>query len=220
EIAALKQQLLLLSKKLDALQKQTAENAKAAARAAAKADAKAQAKLEALEAKGLDAKLEGKVDPTFGYAEPPPKTSVATSGVVVTMPGNRPTICTSDNRNCISLTGRLHFDAGGYDYNPHTPATNPQILDGGLNARRARLGVIGKFLGDWNYALVYDFGGSSDGFGGTGSFGATTTTGGTAIGLLPGGGTSGIEIASLGYSGFKPFGGQLVIEGGYLDTLF
>ena len=80
--------------------------------------------------------------------------------------------------------------------------------------------VIGKFMGDWNYALVYDFGGSSDGFASTGSFGAAPPSGGTSIGFLPGGGLSGIEIASLGYSGFKPFGGNLVIEGGYMDTLF
>jgi phosphate-selective porin OprO and OprP len=42
-------------------------------------------------------------------------------------------------------------------------------------------------MGDWNYGLVYDFGGSSDGFGGT------------APGSLPGGGTSGIQNAYLSY---------------------
>ena len=26
------------------------------------------------------------------------------------------------------------------------------------------IGVTGKFAGDWNYSLIYDFGGSSDGF--------------------------------------------------------
>jgi phosphate-selective porin OprO/OprP len=57
-------------------------------------------------------------------------------------------------------------------------------------------------VGGYNYALVYDFGGSSDGFGGL------------ASGSLPGGGTSGIENAWLSYSGFKPF----VIEGGYMDV--
>ena len=43
---------------------------------------------------------------------------------------------------------------------------------------------------------------SSDGFAGTASSG---------VGLLPGGGTSGIETASLSYEGLKPF----AIEGGY-----
>jgi phosphate-selective porin OprO and OprP len=57
-------------------------------------------------------------------------------------------------------------------------------------------------MSDWNYALIYDFGGSSDG------------VGGTAVGSLPGGGTSGIENAYLSYTGIK----GLAIEGGYMDV--
>jgi phosphate-selective porin OprO/OprP len=117
-------------------------------------------------------------------------------------PENRPSICTTDNLNCIGLAALLQIDAGGYRYRPNSAATVPQRLDSGLNARRARLGVAGTFLGDWNYALIYDFGGSSDGFGGTASGG---------ISLLPGGDTSSIETASLSYKGLKPF----AIEGGY-----
>jgi phosphate-selective porin OprO/OprP len=200
EIAALKQQLHLMEQKLEALQKQTAANAKAAANANAKADAK--------------------VNVANANAGLPVKGAVAPSDVVVTMPGNRPTICTADNLNCVAITSRLHFDAGGYDYRPNTAATNPQRLDDGVNVRRARIGVIGKFMGDWNYALIYDFGGTSDGFASTGSFGATPTSGGTAIGFLPGGALSGIETASLSYTGFKPFGGTLAIEGGYMDTVY
>jgi phosphate-selective porin OprO/OprP len=71
--------------------------------------------------------------------------------------------------------------------------------------------VLGKFMEDWNYALIYDFGGSSDGFGGTAS------VGGTAVGFLPGGAVSGIENAYLSYTGIKPFGGTLAIEGGIMD---
>jgi phosphate-selective porin OprO/OprP len=77
--------------------------------------------------------------------------------------------------------------------------------------RRARIGIVGKFFGDWNYSLIYDFGGSADGFGGTGAAGAT------AVGFLPGGGTSGIENAYLSYTGLKPFGGKMAIEGGIMD---
>jgi phosphate-selective porin OprO and OprP len=198
EIALLKQQLRLMEQKLDQLQKQTAANTAAAAKANAKADAK--------------------VAVANGNAAYPIK--VAPSDVIVTMPGNRPTICTADNLNCVSITSRLHLDAGGYNYRPNTAATSPQRLDNGVNARRARIGVIGKFMGDWNYSLVYDFGGSSDGFGGIGSFGAAPPAGGTAVGFLPGGITSGIEAAYLSYTGFKPFGGKLAIEGGYMDTLY
>ena len=127
------------------------------------------------------------------------------------MPNNRPTICTADEQNCVAITSRMHCDVGGYDYRPNTAATSPQKLDNGENVRRARIGVIGKFLSDWNFALIYDFGGTSDGFGGTAS------VGGVPVGFLPGGGTSGIENAYLSYTGLKPFGGKMAVEGGIMD---
>ncbi|MFL6416930.1 MAG: OprO/OprP family phosphate-selective porin [Bryobacteraceae bacterium] len=191
EIAVLKRQLRLMEQKLDKLEKQTATNVTAAARANPKADAKVAA--------------------ATTNAAYPMKGPAARSDVVVKMPNNRPTICTADDQNCVSITSRLHFDAGGYDYRPNTASTTPQHLDDGVNARRARLGVIGKFMGDWNYALIYDFGGSSDGFAGTGS------AGGTTVGFLPGGRLSGIENAYLSYTGLQPFDGKLAIEGGYMN---
>jgi len=191
EVALLKQQLRLLEQKLDKLQKQTAVNTAAAANA--KAEAKAEARSEA---KAAVAKANAAI---------PVKGPAAASGVVVTMPNNRPTICTADDQNCIAITSRLHWDVGGYDYRPNTATTAPQRLDDGENLRRARIGLIGKFFGDWNYALIYDFGGSSDGFGST------------APGSLPGGGASGVENAYLSYTGFKPFGGKMAIEGGVFD---
>jgi len=127
------------------------------------------------------------------------------------MPNNRPTICTADGANCVGITGRVHWDVGGYDYRPNTAATVPQKLDSGENVRRARIGLAGKFFNDWNFALIYDFGGSSDGFGGTGAAGATP------VGFLPGGGTSGIENAYISYTGLKPFGGKMAIEAGIMD---
>jgi len=189
EIAALKQQLRLMEQKLDKLQKQTSANTAAAA------DAKASAKIAVANAN----------------ATIPVKGPVAPPEAIVTMPGNRPTICTADNLNCVALTSRVHFDAGGYNYRPNTAATVPQRLDDGVNVRRARIGVIGKFLGDWNYALIYEFGGASDGFA------STASVGGAAVGFLPGGALSGIENAYLSYTGFKPFGGKLAIEGGVMD---
>jgi phosphate-selective porin OprO and OprP len=171
--------------------------------------------------------LKGKVNTTQqqaqqAYAAAPAagKVPVAPPTAIVKMsPGNRPSICTLDGLNCIAITSRLHLDTGGYWYTPNTLAapTNPagpppQHLDSGVNARRARIGVLGTFMGDWNYGLIYDFGGSSDGFA------STATTGGTAVGFLPGGILSGIENAYVSYTGFKPFGGNLAIEGGYMDV--
>jgi phosphate-selective porin OprO/OprP len=187
EIAALKKQLLRMEEKLDRLQKQTAAKANAGTEANAKVS---------VDASGVV----------------PVKAPAATPNSIVKMPNNRPTVCTADEQNCIALTSRLDFDAGGYDYRPNTANTKPQRLDDGVNARRARIGVLGKFLGDWNYVLFYDFAGSSDGFAGTASAGATT------VAFLPGGGLSGIERAYLSYTGVKPFGGQLAIEGGYMKV--
>ena len=130
EIAALKKQLRLMEEKIDRLQNQTAANTAAAARANAKANVAAP----------------NAVVPVKAPAAPP--------DVIVKMPNNRPTICTADEQNCIALTSRLNFDAGGYDYRPNTANTNPQRLDDGVNARRARIGVLGKFLGDWKSSFT------------------------------------------------------------------
>lgn len=204
EIALLKQQLKLMEQKLDKLQKQTTANTSAAANANAKA-AEAQAK--------VDLRPAGAASANAAYVKGP----IAPPDAVVHMANNRPTICTTDEQNCVAITSRVHFDAGGYDYHPNTAGTVPQKLDDGVNTRRARIGIIGKFFGDWNYALIYDFGGTADGFGGTGSFGAAPGVGGTSIGFLPGGAVSGIENAFLSYTGFKPFGGKMAIEGGIMD---
>lgn len=94
---------------------------------------------------------------------------------------NRPTICSSDGRNCISLTSRLQLDFGSYNYRPNTTATTPQDLVGGVIARRAQFGIIGTFLDDWEYNLVLEGGGSG---------GATSAV---------------LDKGYLTYSGFKPF---------------
>jgi phosphate-selective porin OprO/OprP len=80
--------------------------------------------------------------PTLVKAPAPPP-----SAIVKMSAGNRPSICTPDGLNCIALTSRLHFDVGGYSFDPNT-AAGPQHLDSGVNARRARIGVLGTFLGD------------------------------------------------------------------------
>jgi len=123
DVILLKKQLRLIGEKLDKLQKQTKSNTTAAAKA--------------------DAKADPSVTVANTNAAYPVKGAIAPSDVVVTMPNNRPTICTADNQNCIAITSRIHFDAGGYDYHPNSAATVPQRLDDGVNVRRARIGVTG-----------------------------------------------------------------------------
>jgi phosphate-selective porin OprO/OprP len=182
---------------------------------------------------------------------PPPP--AAPTAVAKMTPGYRPSICAIegipgmftktgpayvDNLNCIAFTGRVHFDVGGYDYRPNTrpdlaavplssgpPFTVPQNLDSGVNARRARIGFIGLFQADWVYSLIYDLGGSSDGFGSSTTGCINSTAGATCrVGLLSSGITSGIQTAYLSYQGWKGnYNGHpwnVAIEGGYSDTFF
>lgn len=98
-------------------------------------------------------------------------------------------LSSADGQNTINFTGRVHFDTGGYlNYQPYgsTATKTPALASPVANLRRARIGVQGKFMGDWNYALIYDFGGTADGFG-------PSDTGGAV---------SGIENAFVQYNGF------------------
>jgi phosphate-selective porin OprO/OprP len=125
------------------------------------------------------------------------KAPVVAGAVVQMSPFNRPSICTADLQNCIGITSRIHVDAGDYWYRPDTTLTTPQKLDNGPNVRRARIGLTGTFNTDWNFQIVYDFGGSSDG-----------------LPPVSGAPVSGIENAFIGYTGIKP----VVFDFGYMDT--
>ncbi len=142
--------------------------------------------------RALEKKLENVQQKTFlnasaGYM--PTKAKFAPPDVLVTMKGNRPTICTADGFNCVGITGRLHLDVGTYSYRPNSAATAPQDLQGGVNARRARIGLAGTFARDWDYALIVDGGGSQDG-------------------------PVQLNNAYVSYKGFK----GVRIEGGYMDV--
>lgn len=127
--------------------------------------------------------------PAADVAYIPTKAAPAASGVVVSMPGNRPTFCTADKLNCVAVTGRLQMDTALYDYKPNSAATNPQQAQNGVNSRRARIGVLGTFSGDWDYSLIFDMGGTQDN-------------------------TTSIENAYLTYKGIK----NLYIDAGYLSV--
>lgn len=108
---------------------------------------------------------------------------------IVKMPGNRPTICTADEANCIALTGRLHYDFGGHSYRPDSAATSQQDARTAGNARRAQIGVAGKFARDWTFALSIDAGGTTDG-------------------------DVGLHNAWIAYNGFK----NTILEAGYMNV--
>lgn len=163
EIAILKQQLRALEKKLDSVQKQTNNMQKQ-----------------------NESVKQSVANANAAYM---PKKAVPYIDATLKMPGNRPTFCTADGANCISLTSRLHLDTAAYSYSPNSAATAPQSVNDGINARRARLGLIGTFNRDWEYALIVDAGGTTDG----------TVT---------------LNNAYVAYKGVK----GLVIQGGYIDV--
>jgi phosphate-selective porin OprO and OprP len=116
-------------------------------------------------------------------------------------PGNRFGLESADGQSSIYLTGRLDFDVGDYlDYHPDSKFASVQNLNSGVDARRARLGVTGKFEGDWAYSLIYDFGGSAD--------------------SSPGASGSGIQTALITYNGLYKGPFPLAFEIGYMDTYF
>jgi len=174
QIQSLQQQIQQLQRQLQSLQSQV-DDSQAQARKAQEDAARAQAQAQR-------------------QAQTQAQPAAAGSAPKVTLsPSNRPGICSGDGENCIELTSRVHVDYGDYlSVHPQQP-TGPHSLTDGANIRRARIGVLGKFLGDWNYALIYDFGGSTD---------ATPSTG--------------IENAFLTYNGLRP----VAVDLGYLDVPF
>lgn len=107
----------------------------------------------------------------------------------VSFANGRPGWVSADGQNSIQLTGRVHFDMA--DYASVSRSGTNQSLQSGVNVRRARIGVVGKVAGDWGYAFIGDFGGTSDGAQ-----------------------TSNIEDAHISYNGFRPIG----IDLGYTDV--
>jgi phosphate-selective porin OprO and OprP len=139
-------------------------------------------------------------------AAPAPGTPVpgGVAAIAVQKSDNRFGLESADGQNSIFLTGRLHFDLGDYaNYSPASKFASVRDLNSGVNARRARLGITGKLLGDWQYTLIYDFGGSTD----EGPGGAGTTTGG-------------IQTAELTYNGLNKGPTPVAIDLGYMDTPF
>jgi phosphate-selective porin OprO/OprP len=177
QMQALQQQIQQMQQQLQALQRQvdvSQSQAKKAQEDAAQAQAQAQAQARAQ-----------------AQAQP----AAAPTGVKSTLsPNNRPGVCSADGENCIELTSRVHFDLANYLSVHPQQSTGPHSLTDGVNARRARIGVLGKFFNDWSYALIYDFGGSTD---------VTPTT-------------TGIENAYITYNGLRPVAFDL----GYLDVPF
>jgi len=115
--------------------------------------------------------------------------------VQVGLKDGRPTFKTGDGLFTFAIRGRAHLDMAAYNQSEGDKAKGGNTtLDGGENFRRAELGIEGTFLRDWGYKLNIQFGDSGaekDGF---------------------------IKDAFMSYNGFKPFGADLALKVGAIQT--
>jgi phosphate-selective porin OprO/OprP len=122
--------------------------------------------------------------------------------------------------NTIELFGRLHIDTGGYlSYRPEPETLDQKGLAGGLDLRRARIGVVGNFMTDWHYAFVYDFGFTSDALNPNNALAnANSSTSPTTSNNF----LSGVENAFITYNGFYSHGQQFPVafDFGVQDVLW
>lgn len=84
-----------------------------------------------------------------------------TTTTSATIANGKPTIATSDGKFSATLHGVMQLDTAKYDQDDHLPAAvTARDLSGGANFRRARIGVDGKVFGNFDYNILFDFGGS------------------------------------------------------------
>jgi phosphate-selective porin OprO/OprP len=81
----------------------------------------------------------------------------------VVISNGKPSIQSADGRFTANLKGVMQLDTAAYFQDNVTVAqtdTHARDLNDGVNFRRARIGIDGKLFGDFNYSILYDFGGT------------------------------------------------------------
>ncbi|MEO8114120.1 MAG: porin, partial [Phenylobacterium sp.] len=77
------------------------------------------------------------------------------------LPNGKPVLATADGRFTANIRAVVMFDAAKYYQKHNLPAaTTARDLNDGTNFRRARFGIDGRLFKDFDYALIYEFGGS------------------------------------------------------------
>ena len=89
------------------------------------------------------------------------KAPPAGATTIPSLPNGKPALATADGRFTANVRAIVMFDAGKYFQKDHLPSTvTNRDLNDGTNFRRARFGIDGKLFKDFDYALIYEFGGS------------------------------------------------------------
>ncbi|CAN5315080.1 OprO/OprP family phosphate-selective porin [soil metagenome] len=81
--------------------------------------------------------------------------------VTAALPNGKPALASSDGRFSANIKAIVMFDAGNYMQKDNLAATvTNRDLNSCTNFRRARFGIDGKLFTDFDYSLIYEFGGS------------------------------------------------------------
>ncbi len=81
--------------------------------------------------------------------------------VIPSLPNGKMAMATADGRFTANVRAIVMFDAGKYFQKGNLPAvTTARDLNDGTDFRRARFGIDGKVFKDFDYAIIYEFGGS------------------------------------------------------------
>jgi phosphate-selective porin OprO/OprP len=81
----------------------------------------------------------------------------------VVIANGKPSIQSADGRFTANLQGVMQFDTAAYfqdDLSAAQTDAHARDLNDGANFRRARIGIGGKMFGDFNYNVLFDFGGT------------------------------------------------------------
>lgn len=83
-----------------------------------------------------------------------------TTKTSTTIANGKPSIASSNGKFAATLHGVMQLDTARYDQDRLPPAVTARDLSSGANFRRARIGVDGKVFGNFDYNILFDFGGS------------------------------------------------------------
>ncbi len=89
------------------------------------------------------------------------KQAPAGSSVTATLPNGKPAFASADGRFTANIKAIVMLDTGKYFQKDNLPASvTNRDLNEGSNFRRARFGIDGRLFRDFDYSIIYEFGGS------------------------------------------------------------
>lgn len=153
--------IMIEAQKLIAIQK--ADNAASEAQKQAQIDAlQAQVRGLADQLRTLQAQSQTQAQTLAVVTAPKPAPAAsAAPAASVAIKNGTPTFASSDGAFTLSINGVIQADAASYMQDDNLPAAvTARDLNSGTNFRRARFGFKGKMFKDFDYNMVFDFGGA------------------------------------------------------------